>query len=147
VTEAAVTLWAAPRRRTPLDVGRLGARVEVVAAGLGADGALLEAALAAGAEGLVAVVLGAGHAPPAFLAVVSAAAERVPVVLCVRPERGCILHGTYGFAGAERDVRSSGAIPAPSLSPAAARIVLMAALGAGLDRAGIAAAFAGDDEA
>ena len=118
-----------------------------MAAGLGGDGALLEAALAAGADGLVAVVLGAGHAPPAFLEAMRAAAARVPVVVCVRPERGRLLHGTYGFEGAERDVRASGAIPAPSLSPAAARIVLMAALGAGLDRAGIAAAFAGDDGA
>jgi L-asparaginase len=145
VTEHVVTVWSRPARRPPLDVRRLDARVEVVAAGLGADGALLGAALDAGADGLVAVVLGAGHAPPPFLAAVRTAVERVPVVVCVRPESGRIMHATYAFEGAERDVRAGGAILAPALSPAAARVVLMAALGADLDRAGIAAAFAGDD--
>jgi L-asparaginase len=145
VTEEVVTISSRPQRRPPLDVRRLDARVEVVATGLGGDGALVAAALAAGADGLAAVVLGAGHSPPAFLAAVVAAAQRVPVVVCVRPESGRILHGTYGFAGAERDVRASGAILAPALSPAAARIVLMAALGAGLEGDALAAAFAGDD--
>ena len=46
-----------------------------------------------------------------------AAAARVPVVACVRPESGRILRGTYGFEGAERDVRAAGLILAPALSP------------------------------
>ena len=74
-----------------------------------------------------------------------AAAERVPVVACVRPESGRILRGTYGFEGAERDVRAAGLILAPSLSPAAARITLMACLGAGYSRVATAAAFAPSD--
>ena len=45
--------------------------------------------------------------------------------------RAAILRGTYGFEGAERDVRAAGLILAPALSPAAARITLMACLGAG----------------
>jgi L-asparaginase len=145
VTEDTVTVWGAPPRRPPLEVRHLDARVEVVTAGLGSDGAMIDAALAAGAHGLVAVVLGAGHAPPRFLAGIRAAVRRVPVVVCVRPESGRMLRSTYGFEGAERDVRASGAIPAPALSPAAARIVLLAALGAGLHGDGVTAAFAGDD--
>ena len=136
---------ARPRRRAPIAVAHLDARVEIVSAGLGADGALLDAALAAGADGLVAVMLGAGHAPPAFLAAARAAAGRVPVVACVRPPEGRMLRATYGFEGAERDVRAAGLILAPALSPAAARIVLMASLGAGHSRVATAAAFAGDD--
>jgi len=146
VTEEVVEVWARrprPARRPPLAVRALDARVEIVVAGLGGDGTMVEAALAAGVAGVVAVVPGAGHAPPPFLAAVRDAVERVPVVVWVRPESGRILRGTYGFEGAERDVRASGAILA--LSPAAARIVLTAALGAGLDHDGIAAAFAGDD--
>ena len=69
----------------------------------------------------------------------------MPVVACVRPSRGEILHGTYGFEGSERDLRASGAICAAALSPAAARVKLMACLGAGLDREAIAVAFAPDD--
>jgi L-asparaginase len=146
VTEDVVTVWARPPRHAPLDVRALHTRVEIVVAGLGSDGTMIEAALAAGVDGIVAVVPGAGHAPPPFLAAVRAAVERVPVVVCVRPESGRILRGTYGFEGAERDVRASGAVLAPALSPAAARMILTAALGAGLDRRGIGAAFAADDE-
>ena len=70
------------------------------------------------------------------------AAERVPVVITCRPDRSSMLFSTYGFEGAERDLRASGAVCAPFLSAAAARMALLCALGARLDRAGIAAAFA-----
>ena len=145
VSEERVEVWAATARRPPLPVAHLDARVEVVPAGLGSDGALLEAALAAGADGIVAVLLGAGHAPPTFLAGCRTAAARVPVVACVRPESGRILRATYGFQGAEQDVRAAGLILAPALSPAAARITLMACLGAGYSRVAMAAVFAPSD--
>src|ERR687897_617341 len=80
VSEERVEVWSSPVRRPPLPVAQLDARVEIVAAGLGADGAMVDAALAAGADGIVAVLLGAGHAPPAFLAACAAAVPRVPVV-------------------------------------------------------------------
>jgi len=116
-----------------------------VPAALGDDGHLVRAAVDAGADGLVAVALGAGHAPPAWLEAVREAARAVPVALAVRPERGAVLRGTYGFAGAERDLRASGAAPAGLLSPAAARMTLLACLGAGLDREATAAVLARDD--
>jgi L-asparaginase len=145
VAEERVEVWSAPDRRPPLPVAQLDARVDVIAAGLGADGVLVEAALAAGADGLVVVLLGAGHAPPAFLAACRAAATQVPVVACVRPECGRILRATYAFEGAEGDVRAAGMLLAPALSPAAARITLMACLGAGYSRVATAAAFAPAD--
>jgi L-asparaginase len=145
VTEERVDAWASPVRRPPLAVAHLDARVEIVVAGLGSDGGMVDAARSAGADGIVAVLLGAGHAPPAFLAACRAAAAEIPVVACVRPESGRILRGTYGFDGAERDVRAAGLILAPSLSPAAARITLMACLGAGHSRVATAAVFAPSD--
>ncbi|HEY3019226.1 MAG TPA: asparaginase domain-containing protein [Solirubrobacteraceae bacterium] len=145
VGEHTVRVEARPARRPPLAVHGLDGRVETVVAALGSDGAAVHALLDAGADGLVVVVLGAGHAPPAFMEALRAAAARVPVVACVRPSRGEILHETYGFEGSERDLRASGAICAGALSPAAARIKLLACLGARLDRDGLAAAFAPDD--
>jgi L-asparaginase len=53
----------------------------------------------------------------------------------VRPERGAMLHATYGFEGAEGDLRAAGVIPAASVSPQAARMRLLAALGANADPA------------
>ena len=38
---------------------------------------------------------------------------RIPVVITVAPERGSMLHATYGFEGSERDVRASGAVCTP----------------------------------
>lgn len=145
VREGRVELARRVERRPPLDPASLGAAVHVVAMGLGTDGALLRAATLAGADGLVAVALGAGHVGPDFLAALEEAAREMPVVACVRPDRGAILHGTYGFSGAEGDLRAAGSIPAGALAPQHARVKLLACLGAGLDRAGIAAAFAPDD--
>jgi L-asparaginase len=145
VGDERVRIAVRPERRPALDVRALDARVETVVAALGSDGAAVEALLAAGVDGLVAVVLGAGHTPPAFLEALRAAAGRVPVVATVRPARGEILHGTYGFEGSERDLRASGALCAAALSAAAARMKLLAALGAGLDGDELARAFAVDD--
>lgn len=119
-------LSAPPPRRAPLGVDRLEGFVPIVPAHLGADGRLVQAALAAGADGVVAVVLGAGHAPPAFVAALHEAAARVPVVVTVRPERGAILRGTYGFEGSERDL--AGLTLRGELSPQAARIELLCRL-------------------
>ena len=62
--------WMARRveRFPPVPVASLDATVHIVPAALGADGTLVDAALEAGADGLVGVVLGAGHTPPPFLA-------------------------------------------------------------------------------
>jgi L-asparaginase len=132
-------------RFPPVPVAALDATVHVVCAGLGTDGTLIDAAVEAGADGLVAVLLGAGHTPPPFLAALKRAHTRVPVVATVRPERGSILRSTYAFEGAETDLRETQIIPAGALSPAAARIKLMACLGAGYTRTAIAQAFATDD--
>jgi L-asparaginase len=110
--------------------------VPVVPTHLGDDGSLLRAAAALGPDGVVLVALGAGHVPPAVLAALGAV--RAPVAACVRPERGTLLHATYGFPGAEGDLRAAGVLDAGALAPAAARMVLLAGLGAGLDRAGLA---------
>jgi L-asparaginase len=141
VVERRVWLHARPARPAPLSVDALDHRVEVISPGLGDDGALLRHA-AANADGVVLVAFGAGHLSPALLAALREAAERIPVVLTCRPVRSSMLVETYGFEGAERDLRSSGALCAPFLSPAAARIVLLCCLGAGLDRTRMASALA-----
>ena len=145
VGEGRTAVLARPPRRPALAVERFDARVGVVAVGIGDDGWLVRAALAAGADGLVVVAMGAGHLPPPVLEAVEEAAARLPVVACVRPERGQMLRGTYGFRGSEGDLRASGAIPAPILSPAAARLKLVACLGAGLRAAALREVFRDDD--
>jgi L-asparaginase len=141
IVEGRVWLHADPRRPPTLAVERLDHRVATVTTGLGDDGQMLRHAAEA-YDGVVLIALGAGHLSPAVLHELRAAIERVPVLITCRPDRSSMLFSTYGFEGAERDLRASGAICVPFLSPAAARVALLCGLGAGLDRAGLADAFA-----
>ena len=103
----------------------------------GDGGGLARAALATEPDGAVVGTLGAGHLAPAVLDLWAEAAERIPVIAYCRPERGVILNSTYGYAGSERDLRETNIIPTGFLSPQAARMKLLACLGAGpLDRRG-----------
>jgi L-asparaginase len=139
VVEGRVWLHSRPLRPGALEVTRLEHRVEIVTAALGHDGSLLRQA-ASSADGVVVVALGAGHLAPPPLAELRTYAHRIPVVVTCRPERSSMLFSTYGFEGAERDLRSSGAICAPFLSPVAARMALLCCLGAGMDREAISTA-------
>jgi L-asparaginase len=141
VVEGRLALRARPVRPAVMAPERLDFRVAVVVATLGDDLALLDAP----ADGAVVAALGGGHLSPAALERLRAAAQRMPVVLAVRPERGALLSSTYGFEGAEGDLRATGAIPAGALSPQAARMKLLACLGCGLDRQSMARVFANDD--
>jgi L-asparaginase len=141
VVEGRVWIHAHPVRPRALPIERLDHRVEIITSVLGDDGAALARA-GQSADGVVAVAFGAGHLSPGALDALRGALARVPVVVTCRPDRSSMLFGTYGFEGAEQDVRAAGAICAPFLSPAAARIALLCCLGAGLDVAATRAALA-----
>ena len=141
IVEGRVWLHATPRRPTPLPVRRLHHRVTTVTTGLGDDGAILRHA-AEISDGVVLVALGAGHLSKEVLAELRHAAARVPVVITCRPDRSSMLFATYGFEGAERDLRRERrdlrAVPVGGRgADGAARLP-----GADLDRAGIATALA-----
>ena len=129
VAEGRVRIGARPTRPAALPVPEsLDARVPIVPTFLGDDGAGLRAALRDGADAIVFVAFGAGHVSPPVLAALAEVAGAVPVAVTLWPERGLLLTETYGFEGCEGDVRRSGALAAGSLSPRAARMILLAAL-------------------
>ncbi|HYZ80587.1 MAG TPA: asparaginase domain-containing protein [Solirubrobacteraceae bacterium] len=141
VVEGRLWLHARPVRHRTLKPTAITHNVAIVSAALGERGDLLRAA-AETADGVVVEAFGAGHLTPGMLHALHDVVARLPVVITVAPERGSMMHATYGFEGAERDVRSSGAVCAPFLSARAARIALLCCLGAGLDRDAIATALA-----
>jgi L-asparaginase len=141
VVEGRVWLHARPLRQPGLKPATLDYEVPIVTAALGQGGDLLRSAADA-ADGVVVEAFGAGHLTPGLLHALRDVVARVPVVVTVAPERGSMMHATYGFEGSERDVRSSGAVCAPFLSARAARIALLCCLGAGLERNAIAVALA-----
>ena len=141
IVEGRVWLAARPLRTPPLKPVELAHRVAIVTASLGDDGAMLRAG-AADSDGLVVVSFGAGHVTPGMLDALRATLANEPVLVTGRPDRAQMLFATYGFGGAEPDLRSAGAICVPFLSPVAARITLLCCLGAGLSVPEIAAALA-----
>lgn len=138
VVEGRVWLHARPvARPETLDPRTLEFRVEIVTATLGEDGAQLRRA-AREADGLVIAAFGAGHLTPGMIRELRAVGAAKPVLITCRPERASMLFATYGFDGAEPDLRATPAVCVPFLSPVAARVALLSCLGAGLDGTGIA---------
>ena len=145
VHTAALTAFAAPGRGPLAEVDDAGVRehavapdaalgdpppalprVDVVAQYVGADAHALDAAVAAGARGVVVAAFGAGNATPAVVAGARALLERgVPVAVASRTGAGAV-EGLYAGGGAE--LARAGALFAGDLSPWQARLLLAVAL-------------------
>ncbi len=129
-------------RRSLREVPADGARVELVQAGIGSDGAMLDAAVATGVAGVVVAATGAGNTTAGLLAAAERAmASGVTVVLASRCPAGAV-STAYAFPGGGATWVRAGAIPAGALCAIKARVALALALGAGLGRDEIASLLA-----
>lgn len=129
-----------PRRQVA--VGQGGARVHLLTAGVGSDGSIVDAAVGAGADGIVIAATGAGNTSPGWLA----AAERaigagVVVALASRCPAGEV-STAYAFPGGGATWVRAGALRVGTLCAIKARVALALGLGAGLSRDGLAALLA-----
>ncbi|WP_328855413.1 asparaginase [Microbispora hainanensis] len=115
--------------------------VEIVHTTLGGDSWVLDG-LAGRADGAVIAAFGAGHVPKTWVERLQRLAECIPVVLASRTGAGSVLSGTYAFPGSESDLLARGLISAGPLDPYKARLLLLAQLRAGADRATVETAFA-----
>lgn len=125
--EGLVQLVSGPVRFDPLPwpsaVHPADSRVDLVACYPGADATLLDAAVSAGASGLVLQATGIGNANLVMCAAVSAATgSGVAVVTSTRVNAGPILP-VYG-AGGGKDLLKAGAIPSGLLRPSQSLILL-----------------------
>jgi len=103
-------------------------RVDIVAMYAGADGALIRAAVAAGAKGIVIQALGIGNVNiPMYEAAEEAIGQGIVVVISTRVPNGRVLP-VYGTVGGGKTLKDAGAVFADNLSPQKARILLMLAL-------------------
>jgi L-asparaginase len=117
-----------------LDLGAM-PRVDIVYSYAGADGALVDAAVGAGARGIVSAGFAPGSPTPAQRAAFERAVKSgVVVVQCSRAASGRV--------APRRRLRESGIVAGEDLSPQKARILLMMALTTTADVAAIQKAFA-----
>ena len=129
VDQDRVVFVRAPVRRQHIALtGRPLPRVDIVAMYAGADGALLRAAVAAGAKGIVIPALGWGNVNvPLYETIKEAISRDIVVVISTRVPNGRVLP-VYGLEGGGKTLKEAGAIFADNLSPQKARILLMLAL-------------------
>ena len=111
----------------PVTTATILPRIEILYSYAGADGQLIDAAVATGAQGIVMAAFGGGRLAEAQIAAVQTAlAQGILVVLSSRVGRGAVevnYQNNLAPAGTEH-----GAILAGDLNPAKARILLMLAL-------------------
>lgn len=123
--------------RRHVDTTRAAERVHLITATVAMDGSLLDAAVTAGADGIVVAATGAGNTDPALLAAAVRAMEAgVPVALATRCPSGRAGSG-YAFPGGGATWIRAGALPVGHLCAVKARVALALGLGAGLDRDGL----------
>ena len=116
-----------------LDLGAL-PRVEIIYSYAGADGALVDAAVAAGARGIVSAGFAPGSpTPQQRTAFERAAKSGVVIVQCSRAASGRV--------APRRRLRESGIVAGEDLSPQKARILLMLAMSTTSDIAAIQQTF------
>ena len=133
-----------PRRRVAVAsaAGRGAGQVHLLTVGIGSDGSLLDAAVAAGADGIVVAATGAGNTSPGWLAAAERAiAAGVVVALASRCPAGAV-STAYAFPGGGATWVRAGAIRVGTLCAIKARVALALGLGAGLSREGLAALLA-----
>lgn len=130
-----------PRRHVQGDA-QPAERVHLVTAGLATDGALLDAAVAAGADGIVVAATGSGNTHPGLLAAAARAMRAgIPVVLASRCPAGAV-STAYAFPGGGATWVLAGAIAAGTLCAIKARVALAYGVGAGMRRDELAALLA-----
>jgi L-asparaginase len=137
-----VSVYRARAARRRVATSRAAERVHLIVATVAMDGSLLDAAIASGADGIVVAATGAGNTDPALLA----AAERAiaagsPVALATRCPAGRAA-AAYAFPGGGATWVRAGALPVGHLCAVKARVALALGIGAGLDRAELAALLA-----
>lgn len=126
-----------PRRQ--VTTTRAAERVYLITATVATDAVLLDAAIEAGAGGIVVAGTGSGNTDPSLLSAAQRAmAAGIPVALASRCPGGRATAG-YAFPGGGANWIRAGAFPVGELCALKARVALALGLGAGLDRAGLVA--------
>jgi L-asparaginase len=140
--EDGVSLERRRGARRHVQAARAATRVHLITVTVGMDGALVDAAMAAGADAIVVAATGAGNTSPAVLeAAARAMAAGIPVILASRCPAGRATTD-YAFPGGGATWARAGAIVAGTLCAPKVRVATALGLGAGLDHDALGALLA-----
>ena len=122
-----------PTRADPIPLVPLkDTQVAIISAYPGAPGTLVEAAIAAGVQGLVVEAMGSGNVGVEMGRALGAALDRgIPVVITTRVPRGEV-SGKYGGAGGGATLAAKGAVGSTYFRAGQARVLLAAAIASGV---------------
>jgi L-asparaginase len=141
VDDERVNWYARPARAPALSLPSALPRVEMVYCYPGADGGLIDAAVAAGAAGIVVCGYGIGNVnEPVFAAIERARQRGVAIVLTTRVQNGRV-YPAYGGDGGGTSMRAMGVVFGGDRLPWKARVLLMIALAESRDPAALQAIF------
>jgi L-asparaginase len=127
----------------PLSVTDPTKRVPLITFAAGMDDLFLRACLEAEVDGVVIAGMGLGHMPRPCVPAVAALRERdIPVVITTRCLSGPVL-AVYGGPGGGRDLREMGCLFPSGLNGVKSRLLLIAALGAGISGEALLELFTG----
>ena len=141
VDKGDVIIRRAPAKRDHLKVNEIAEPVWLIKMAAGFDSTLIDAAINAGAKGLVIEALGRGNVPPESVGAIKRAISMgLPVVLVSRSLRGRV-YGSYGYEGGGKQLLNLGVIFAEFINGQKARIKLALALALTRDPAEIRALF------
>ncbi|HUG58158.1 MAG TPA: asparaginase [Candidimonas sp.] len=129
IDNESISVFQKPLRQIQLDAADPLPAVDILTTYLGARSFLLDAAVDAGAQGIVLEALGRGHTPPDWVpAVKRAVAAGVVVAVCTSSLHGPV-HQSYEFPGSLFDLEAAGAIGVSGLSARKTRMRLSLLLG------------------
>lgn len=120
-----------PRHRMTLEGPHCAAKVMLLNASMGCDGELVDAAVAAGASGIVIEAMGRGNVPPLMAKSIEAAIRCGVAVVIVSRCWGGRVAPIYAYLGGGARLARAGAIFAPWHNGPKARLALAIALGSG----------------
>lgn len=123
----------------------ISAKVALIKSATGMDGDFIRFCINRGYNGIVIEGMGRGNIPPAMADdVVVAIKKGIVVVLCSRCTEGRVLD-SYGYLGGAYQLKQAGVILGGKFNGQKARIRVIAALSAGLDRESIRTLFLADE--
>ncbi len=129
-----VLFYRGPVSQRRIQADKLEQEVALLIAAAGMDGRLVDYLVERGEKAIVIEALGRGNLPPPLAAsVVKAVKAGVIVALTTRCWGGRV-SGTYGYEGGGARLKEAGVVFAPGLPGHKVRLMLMAALGAGMNK-------------